>query len=548
MKKRRDVEIRTVAARPHKKGGTGTRREHRFPLYSHPMFRAALHNAAAVQSAVAEQSDRIDPRALDAALENMVMCLMKQQHETEGKVSPTTRREDLIVTEGQLLALLDEAMGTALQPSHPEPPASAFQPMSPGAVVALAPAATSPPSLERQFIPNQHYHISPPPLHANAYGARCATPPPHAQPVPISRAVSSGDNVLDELNVVSAASLLQATLASGGRSSEASALGLSPRSESAASARTARTTAEKTKVSGFRRANTRHPRLKTSPYSLLPPLVASSGLTATAALPVTDPSSRRPSPSWLSLAEMDRRPGISAGPLAQQSVDAQQLHQVPDAVFASMDVLMDANSCCLRRRRRLEATSGCKDAPLSLNPRGRGGAARPCFAFGCGSKGASLNRMYVNAVQNTLPSPPPPRTAAEAKARRILESQRCKQRLHDQQHNPVSDSSLLTDCGNNAQLHFSLPRLHGGPITLSTDPLGRHHRGQSGSRRCDSAHWRLRPTNPSASRSSLMAAGSASTLPPGPETLPLFTLRGIACESAYDQAVHSANRFGGALL
>ncbi|KAG5478229.1 hypothetical protein CUR178_04944 [Leishmania enriettii] len=554
MKKRRGLsETRTVAARLHKRGGTETTRQHHFPLYSHPMFRAALHNAAAVQNAVEEQSGRVDPRALDAALESMVAQLMKQQHKTEGGVPPNSGRDDLIVTESQLLALLAEAMETSPQPSNPQSPASVFEPMKPEAVEAFAPTAvfaSSPPSLEGQFIPNQGYHVSHPPLHARGGGVARRTSPPRTSAVSVSGALSSlGYGVPDVLNVVSIDSLQQTALKSHGHSDAQSTPGLPPRSERPASVVSVRTATERVKLSDRWSTNARSKRLTASPYSLLPPLVASPGLTASSALPTTAPSCQSPSPSSLSFRAMDRRPGINAGPVAQQSVDAQQLHQVPDAVFASMDVLMDANSCCLRRRRRLQATNENKNAPLSLNPNhlplGRGGAARSCFAFGCGSKGAILNRMYVDAVHNTLPALPPPRTAAEAKARRILETQRRKQRLHDQQQHPVSESSLLTDCSNNTHPHFSLAQLHRGPIELPADPLGRYHRGQRGARRCGSARRGLLSTGSSVSSSSVAGAVSASTLPPGTEALPLFTLHGIASESAYVQAVHFANRFAG---
>ncbi|CBZ27427.1 conserved hypothetical protein [Leishmania mexicana MHOM/GT/2001/U1103] len=542
MRKRHDLlEIHSVAARPHKRGGTETTREHHFPLYSHPMFRAALHNADAVQDAVEEQSDRVDPRALDAALENMVTQLMEQQlsqHEAGGDTPPTLAKKDLIVTESELLALLAEAThATPLSP-YPQQPPSAFPPIRPEAVSALASAAAacSPPPPQGSFIPNQGYHATHPPLHSSGDAKRCVGPPPRTQASSFSGAASAlGGDEPDELNVVSVDALQQVALGSRRDKDEQAAPRLQPLSESAASTTSGRPTAQ-------------HPPPTMSLYSLLPCLVASPGLTAASVLPATVSSSPSPSPSAVTFREMDRWPGTSSGPVAQQSVDAQQLHKVPDAVFAAMDVLMDGNSCCMRRRQRLVATNRNKAEALSLSPRclpGSGGSASggSCFAFGCGSKGASLNCMYVPVSQNTLPAPPPPRTAAEAKARRILEGQRRKQRLQDQQQHPVSNSSLLAGGGNTAPLSSSFAELRGATIRLPTEPLRWRHMDRSGSRIHGSTHVAPLPAASSVSRSSAVVVGTASTLPLTQEASPTFTLRGIAGESVYMQAISSASRF-----
>lgn len=529
-----------MAARPHKRGGTETTREHHFPLYSHPMFRAARHNANAVQDAVAEQSDRVDPGALDAALENMVTQLVEQRlsrHEAEGDTSPTLAKKNFIVTESELLALLAEAThATPLSP-RPQQPPSAFPPSRPEAIAALAAAAaaSSPPPQQGPFIPNQGYHTTHPPLQSNGDAERRAGPPPRTQASLFSGAASAlGGDEPDELNVVSVGALQQAALRSRGHMDEQAAPRLPPLSESVASTTSGPTTKQ------------RHP--PTMPlYSLLPCLVASPGLTAASVLPAIVSSSLSPSPSSVTFREMDRCPGTGTGLVAQQSVDAQQLHQVPDAVFAAMDVLMDGNNCCMRRRKRLVATNGNKAESLSLNPRclpGSGGGASggSCFAFGCGSKGASLNRMYVPVAQNTLPAPPPPRTASEAKARRILEGQRRKQRLHDQQQHLVSNSFSLAGGGNTAPLSSSLVEFRSDTTSLPTEPFRWRHIDRSGSRTHSSAHPAPLPAASSVSRSAAVVVGTASTLPLTQEASLTFTLRDIAGEPVYMQAISAANR------
>ncbi|GET88938.1 hypothetical protein, conserved [Leishmania tarentolae] len=556
MKKQHNlIEIHSVAARPHKRGGTEKTREHHFPLYSHPMFRAALHNADAVQDAVVEQSGRVDPRALDKALENMVAQLMEQQlnlSNVEGDAPPTLTKRDLVVTESELLKLLAEATHTMSPSSHPQPPSAALSSSSPEAVAAMASVtgASSPPPQQGPFIPNPGYRPTRPLLKSNGDTEHRVGSLPHIHGsfFPDAATAFGGDKP-DELNVVSVDALQQAARKPHGHDDDQLARQISPSLETAAPMTLGKATRPKEKSHGGCSTRSKQHLPITSLYSLLPCLVAPPGLTTASALPVANSSSSSPSPSSVAFHEMDRRPGTDPGPVAQQSVDAQQLHETPDAVFAAMDVLMDGNSRCLRRRRRLVATNRNRAEVLSLNPRclpGSGGGASggSCFAFGCGNKGASLNRMYVPSAQNTLPTPPPPRTAAEAKARRILENQRRKQRLQDQQQRLVSNSSLLTGIGHNAVLTSSLVECHSRPTNPPADSLSWRHIDQLDSKNYGgSTSLASLPAVSFMSGNSAVVVGASSAEPLSQEASPAFTLRGIAGDSVYVQAIRSANRY-----
>ncbi|CAJ1025695.1 hypothetical protein, conserved [Leishmania lindenbergi] len=555
MKKQDDlVETYTVVARPYKRGGTERAWVHHFPLYSHPMFRAALRNEEAVRNAFLEQSDRIDPLALDSALDHMVTQLMAQhldQHEAKGSTPTNTSRKDFIVTDSQLHALLAEPTHAAPLPSRPQQPSSVLQPITPETIGALAPGAaqaSSSPGLQGQFIPNQYCHTTYPPLHSYSYVKHRVAPPLRTQAASLSGATSVlSSNKQDALKVVSVDALQQSALRNGEHVPNQSALRLPPLSASTTLTDSGEAKAKNAEIGASGNTTTPQHRPMASLYSLLPSLTASPGLKTSSVLLGTA-TSLRPSQSSLSFCEMDRRPGIGTGPVAQQSVDAQQLHRVPDAVFAAMDVYMDGNSCCIRRRQRVLTPNGNKDMSLPLNlsslPGGRASAAGgSCFVFGCGSRITSISPTYIAAAQNKLPAPPPPRTAAEAKARCILESQRRKQRLHDQQQHLGPDSYFLTSGGDAAQRSSSFAGPHGDPVTLPTEPLRSRHRKQSDSRHFNSAHSAVLPVAPPVTCSSVAVPRTASSPPSDLQTSLLFTLRDIAGESVYTQAVSSANRF-----
>ncbi|KAG5503439.1 hypothetical protein JKF63_05578 [Porcisia hertigi] len=550
MKQRQgSIETHTVAARRIRKGGTETTRAHHFPLYSHPMFRAAIHNENAVQGAIAEQSGRVNPEALDAALDNMVTQLIEQQlnqHDTEGGIPPELAKVNPIVTEGQLLALLAEATGVTPTLSDPQRPSAVFQPIRPEKIPedAAAAAPTTSPSPPQQQLPQpREFHTTLPPLRSHGDAKHRIAPSLRTGPKsPTSAApLSSGDEPA-ELNVVSVNALQEAALRNGEREGAESALQLPSSAPNAECATVIDTTMRKAKLGSGRGTSVRQHPAKASLYSLLPCLGASPSL-PTAPVPTTTASSfLGPPASTLSFRHMDRRPGIGVGPVAQQAVDAQQLHQVPDAVFAAMDVLMDGNSCCMRRRRRLEVTNRNKDRSLALKPirppGGRGDTAGSAsFAFGCGSKGESLNRMYVALPQNTLPAPPLPRTAAEAKSRRILESQRRRQWLHDQKRQHLAPNSSLTGSGGT--------RNYDSSVTLPIEPLGWRHRSRLGSKDTESAYTTPLPLNSSGRCSSSAVPRTASTRPPSRRSSPRFTIRGITSMCAYAQAVESASLLAG---
>ncbi|KAK7194166.1 hypothetical protein NESM_000330400 [Novymonas esmeraldas] len=573
MKKRRaGVETYSVAARPHKPGGTDTTREHHFPVYSHPGFRAAQQNANDIRCAIEGQSDRIDPHALDAALEGVVAQLLEQQHQDQdqgqrdglrrtqsGVAGPDASPDALVVTDEQLLALLAAATHATppgqqqqqQQSSVYQPPCTTAVAMTSSGAAAVTAVTSAPSQQQRHFQPQQDYHLS----HA-------ALRPPSAEverrAAPVAR---DRDAEPRELTVVSVSALQHTTLGGDGGGAEA-ALRLPPLSmsaiDSAASGEVVETKAPP-RHNGVRSVARSRPPPTVSLYSLLPP-VAASPESAPRSRPVMSTAALS---SRISFSEMDRRPGMGAGPLAQQAVDPQQLHRVSPAVYAAMDVLMDGNSCCVRRRQRLPATNAATVGPLSVHHvrlhdgsgGGVGGAA--CFAFGCGGKGVSLSRAFVPAMQNTLPAPPAPRTAGEAKARRILEKERHRQRKYAAQQQPLlSSPSLLTTYTTTtgaapptSSSAAAAAAARSGPVTLPTEPLGSRLSRQRGSKLVEgsAAAASFPLISCGLSRASVAAGAAAGASATVPSRSP-YTLRSIAGESVYTHAVDSANRFASSLF
>ncbi|KPA79136.1 hypothetical protein ABB37_05645 [Leptomonas pyrrhocoris] len=430
------------------------------------MFRAAIHNSEALRSALDAQVAQVDQAALDAAVENMVEELLQQQAAAkEGGPEDENGNACPVASEEQLLALLagvsrapaasasSQAAASALPTSTNEQPfASSFlvgEPAPPSSTAIFASSTglqlrPLPPSTRRRLM------FSSPPRgvdalptdssdhvrvvsvgtlqHAAVTGTGRGTPTgapstaesrgtPFASLIPLGHAPSQRDAKpvlsLSPFAVLSPADSAQPPATSPPLSTsnaDAPTISFHPSSKPATDG-----------VSSVAAAPTRmqrRPARKVNLYSLLPlSSVSSNG----------DPNggggggeiARGSRSHSITFAEMDRRPGIGTGPLAQQSVDSARLHTVSDSIFSSMDVLMDGNSCCVRRRRRVPGAGPLRGpsstTACSLNN------ATPCTL-------TSSTPPMSRTVPLSAPIPrPPPRTAAEAKTRRIVDAQRRRQ-------------------------------------------------------------------------------------------------------------------------
>jgi hypothetical protein len=543
----------------HIRGGPGAHarrvRSHHFPLYSHPMFRAAIHNSAAVRDALDTQLSHVDHQALDDALESLVEELLRQQNastmaDNNGEASPAPA-----VSEAQLLSLLANVTrvpAAATRGTSPPVPSSMTLKAGPtlsGPSPSLGSNDKAPPT--PSFTPSASLKGRRPP-HATRH-----LHPPQALPTPtaISELHSSDDAADNGVHVVSVNSLQKAVRAYTRRASQTTTASSSsspaapqsratvptaapptsrkphgdpltisdgaspglvvPSSPSVAAAASplcdptfpsaaATITPLRFQPSSQRRKRLGHgvvaaaaaalahppPAITTSLYSLLP---ASSvrqcsgnlGGAAEAAMPIASGTVAHN----ITFAEMDRRPGVGTGPVAQQSVDTNRLHAVSDSVFAAMDVLMDGNSCCVRRRKR---------GPTQSYGIDRGGVASHLTLLRQQDGYASTSSPY--AMNNHALLPPPSRTAAEAKARRILEAQR-RQR---HQLKPLPNPSITAHRSQYSIGHYPSPGRREGPAT-----------------------GEMRDGHPNAPLPSLSA------------------VRGMASDSLFKQAVHSAHQYTG---
>lgn len=476
-------------------------REHHFPVYSHPMFRAAALNEAAVRSALDAQVAQIDVTALDDAVEDMVERLLRQQAlaATTTTAAPTGKCPEAspVVSEAQLLALLDRVSHipvssvTAVPQEQQQREESTPEPPNSSRAALTLPDSTfiSTTGLPQRPLPQATRWHQPPATQALMSSA-VSTEQQHGS------SADEGDDARkwDDVRVVSVNALQKAALACTQRASQA---GASPPASSALQG--PQVTPYSSCIphdhalvdeGGAAPAPGPFPSSAISPVG--PPLSLSSarfpgrasrppvstnrsidGATGVSPHPSSKPLSDRgsaaahtqPKPGkkgkrmalysflptsavenggsadgggsggcvdtsqiavgtaahGITFAEMDRRPGVGTGPVAQQSLDARALHNMPDAVFAAMDVLMDGNSCCVRRRQRGPGLAAGRHP----------NALRTSTSFK--TDGASLwASSSPYSMRSTLPLsalPPPPRTAAEAKARRILDAQRRRRRF-----------------------------------------------------------------------------------------------------------------------
>ncbi|KPI86965.1 hypothetical protein ABL78_3956 [Leptomonas seymouri] len=467
---------------------------HHFPLFSHPMFRAAIHNSNAARSALEAQVEQVDRVALDNAVDSMVEELLRQQ--AAARAGGAEESESPVVSEEQLLALLasasrtpapsgaPQALGSTLPKLEHEQPLASFP--IPKETLSQLPAETfAAPAglLLRPLPPSTRHHLtsrSPPPappsgadapheadeMHvvsvldlqraAVAYTRRMSQgdAPQHALSsfdgslaTPYASHLSHGPSAFSEISQAglplpcrASSTSAQLSVSEGGPTVVPFGASLKPTLEQGSAAAT------RTRAKPAKRAHL---------YSLLPThLGSNSGNSASEGGSGLQIASGTPS-HGITFAEMDRRPGIGAGPVAQQSVDKAHLQNMSDSVFAAMDVLMDGNSCCVRRRRRApgQATS----------------CSAPSATFSLKKTNACPLTSFTYSMSDPVPIPPP-RTAAEAKARRILEAQRRRRRQQSTPPGVVAEISAgqeAMDASRQATTLHAFPSRSPVPTTVS---------------------------------------------------------------------------------